>query len=225
MARISVSRAPGASLRRLGEGDLVRGQRPFLRLLCAAIVGSAYARVYGELEAALRAELDELAALADDAAPLLLWATLEGRLVGVFWGYALAAAPALGDGLRGLARRALAEPTTRARDLDSFGVAPATRADDAELRALAGGVAGHRLFYADWVAVAPACRGRGVARRLWSRGLAEARASGRFDGYVARTIGENRGLLGRFYCGEMGGRVYFTWSEGDLRRVAFGGRW
>lgn len=222
-----MSRTPGASLRRLGEGDLRRGQRPLLRLLCAAIAGSAYARAYGALEAALRRELDELAALADDAAPLLLWATLEGRLVGVFWGYELAAAPAICDGLRGLTRRGLAEPATRAEHLGAFGVAPAIRAGDAELRALAEGVAGPRprLFYADWVAVSPAHRGRGVARRLWSRGLAEAHASGRFDGYIARTIGENRGLLERFYCGEMGGRVYFAWPEGDLRRVAFGGRW
>lgn len=226
-AAIAVSRAPGSCLRRLGEGDLRRGQRPFVRLLCEALAGSAYARAYGSVEGALRGELGELALLEEDAAPLLLWVTLEGRIVGVFWGYELAAAPAICGDLRVRTLRALDGPAAREADLVAFGVAARTRASPASLRGLAKGLARPRprLFYADWVAVSPTYRGRGVARRLWSRGLAEARASGRFDGYVSRTIGENRGFLERFYCDEMGGRVYFAWPEGDLRRVAFGGRW
>jgi ribosomal protein S18 acetylase RimI-like enzyme len=224
---IAVSRSPGASLRRLGEGDLRRGQRPFLRLLCDALAGSAYARAYGSVAAALQGELDALAALPEATTPLLLWAALEGRVVGLFWGYEVAAAPAVCEELRVRTRRALDTCAARAEGLEAFGLSARARAEPAALRAFAESVARPRprLFYADWVAVSPAHRGRGVARSLWSRGLATAHASGRFDGYVSRTIRQNRGFLERFYCDEMGGRVYFTWSEGELRRVAFGGRW
>jgi len=81
-----------------------------------------------------------------------------------------------------------------------------------------------RVFYADWIVVSPEHRGLGIGRRLWSRGLDEGLADGRFDSYVSRTIEGNRSFFERFYCGEMGGRAYFSWSGSGLRRIAFGGR-
>ncbi len=225
---VTVSRDPQRSLQLLGDGDLARGQRALARLLWGALEETDYASLpdYASIEALSRGDLAHLAQLPEDSGAVLVLGALEGRLVGAFWGYELAAAPGVCPELRQRARLACAHASARAAGLDRFGASAATRASADELRQLAEemGRARPGIFYADWLAVSREHRGRGIGRELWSRGLDEGLADGRFDAYISRTIDGNRGFFERFYCRHMGGRALFSWSSDGLQRIAFGGR-
>ena len=225
--RVIVTRQIGSAFTWLGSGDRERGRRAIAHLLYRALADTSYGRTpaYGSPAQVLRGDVRGLELVDPEAGPILVLATAGERLVGVFWGDELVAAPAVAEGLRRGAAFARADPHARDLGLDHAGLRASTRASSGEVAELYAELVHDRprLFYADWVAVAPGFRGAGLGRLLWSLGLEWALAGGPYVGYVARTIRERRTLLERFYCDEIGGRTFFAWEEGGLDRLAFGG--
>lgn len=222
---VSTSRRPASAFCVLGAGESKQGQRALARLLHRALAGSAYGELpcYRSTDDIVAGDVSHLAAVPEQGSPLLITATIAGELVAAFWGYGLGAAPLqVREGLRAeLAHTAGRE----AAALDRLGVGDAARASRAQIGRLHTMLAAPHLevFYADWIAVDPAFRGRGLARLLWSLGLEQALTSPQFTAYVSRTIGQRRALLERFYCEEIGARAYLAWEDDGLQRIAFGG--
>ncbi len=208
----------------LGGSDALEGQTRLAALLHDGLAGSPYAHqpAFASVDAILGGDIHALVSAGKRGGPVLLWATIGGALAGAFWGYPLGAAS---ENLR-LGLRDEAAAAVRARERASgLGLSDAARASAEEVECLLRRLEqpAPRLFYADWIVVTPRHRRSGLARLLWTSGLSAALEAGPLDGYVARTVGAHADLLEHFYCRDVGGRAYFDWMDGDVRRVAFGG--